>query len=171
MSGSPVPTLNDFGGGIIATSMPGAWIAGIRYAIKPYACLVTKTGAAQSIPNNSWTSIQWDTEVVDTNAMFAATSDTITINASGIYGVSSYLGFVANGTGRRILAIVINGVFRDLKSVISDGAVTNHLGTTGVFSLSVGDAVTIRAWQDSGAGLNTNTNETPHFDVVYHSAL
>src|SRR5436190_16843595 len=105
------PTVNDIPNGTLTTSPLNAITAAIRYAIKPPACIVKRT-TAQSVANNAtapFVTITFDAEEFDNYAMFAASSDTVTIQGAGVYDLQATVGFVGNVTGIRAAFISVSG--------------------------------------------------------------
>ena len=66
----------------------------------------SKTG--QSVANNTWTFLSFDTETFDTNTMFTATDTKITIKKAGVYIVTAFADFPSSGTGGRQLRLEKN---------------------------------------------------------------
>lgn len=126
---------------------------------------------AQSIANGSSTEyITFDTEDFDTDGMFAPSSTTITVVTSGLYIIAAYNLFVANANGIRSLLVERNG-----STIYDDDAPGNaSSGTTQtaftVMSLSAGDTMRLRMYQNSGGALNTNaTFASSWLSLIYMS--
>lgn len=104
---------------------------------------ITSGGAAQTIT--------FDTETVDTDAMFSASSDTITIKTAGVWTFVGG-GRIPGASGLKVWEITKNG------TVQRDGATTGpdtlaQDGRTNVvltFTCAVNDVIKLQAFQNSG---------------------
>lgn len=178
----------------MAWTAPSTWVAGaILTAAQlntqlrdnmlsggPAFCKVTRA-AALSLADSAFVAVNFDTEAVDTNAMFTATSNKITIKTAGYYQVNGHFSYNANGTGQRYLAAVLNATFTGSgdTAVISAGTriVAQTAATTvitqAVMSLStiyqfaVNDTLTLGAFQNSGGSLGMNGIEGSSLSVAW----
>lgn len=123
-------------------------------ATKPAASV--SRAAAQSIPNNTSTAISFDTEVYDTDTMFAGSSTNVTIKTAGLWVITAGCGLNAAASSRRLLQILVNGT-----AVKSDeGAATAaaiRMGVSHQMRLVVNDVITLAVYQNSGGAVNTLT--------------
>ncbi|MDA8113162.1 MAG: hypothetical protein M0Z43_00330, partial [Acidithiobacillus sp.] len=121
-------------------------------------CRVIK-GAAQTIPNNTWTAIQFDAEYFDTDTMHDNVNNTrITIKTAGYYMVGGCVEWVSNTTGMRIMAIRRNNAQHLVDAVHNSdqyGAAPGALST--VHYMAVNDYIELLVYQASGGNLNTAT--------------
>lgn len=115
----------------------------------------------QSINNATDTFVTWTTEEIDTDGCFAPTSDTITIQTTGVYLCQAQLVFAANGTGNRFIHIVKNddatpSYTLNIASGFQAGNATNTgiLNCSTVASLAANDTLKVIAYQSSGGALN-----------------
>lgn len=133
-----------------------AWVP-LRVASRAPMCLASRS-TTQSIANNGSTEyLSFDTEVVDTDSMFAATSTTITIQTAGIYLVAGSATIALNATGIRALYLEINGAVVSEFDASGSGSVNFTPGTLSVVkSLAASDTVKLRAYQNSGGALNAS---------------
>lgn len=127
----------------------------IRLAQDPPGCIVRRV-AAQSISNNTFTDISFDTEVADNDNMFAATSTTVTIQHDGYILNLAGMKWGASGTGLRAQAISINGtVVDDMAFELgADAGSNNRYGCGGGVPLVTSDTVKLNGFQASGGALN-----------------
>ena len=132
----------------------------------------------QSIANDTFTSITWDTETIDTDAYHstATNTDRITIPAGkgGKYLVICTIVFAYNSTNTRQMRIKKNG------TVVSNNiAGATHGNNAPVFcstvlDLAATDYITAEGWQNSGGSLNLEGNglalDSSRFSAFYLGA-
>ena len=126
------------------------WVARIAYT------------TTQSLTNNSSTKLLFNTASAtpdigsyDPNGWFDNANDNITMGQDGFYTVTANVAFAANTTGRREIAIAVNGTSRASVNVSAASAGTTNLSVSTNLYLVVGDLVTVSALQTSGGALNT----------------
>jgi hypothetical protein len=126
-----------------------------------YVARVSHT-ATQSLTNNTSTKAVLSTasstpsiETYDPNGWFNNANDSIDIGQDGFYCVTANAAFAANTTGRREVAIVVNGTNRGSINVSAASAGTTNLSVSTNLYLVVGDQVTVTLVQTSGGALNT----------------
>jgi hypothetical protein len=117
---------------------------------------------AQSLVNNTSTTIALDTAstspttgTYDPKSWFNNANDRIAVGQAGFYCVAANIAFVANATGRRRLAIEVNGSEVTAISVLAAPAGATNLSTSTNLYLAAGDLVTMTAIQASGGALST----------------
>lgn len=119
---------------------------------------VAQRVTAQSIGHGGWYAIDFDTEEFDTDAMFdvATDNDAVYINTSGVYLVTSSVCFASNSTGIRG-----QRVFSNIQDTISDNRMnalttySTNMTTSTICYLSEGEQISLEAFQNSGAPINT----------------
>jgi len=126
---------------------------------------VTNSGA-QSIPDITLTPLILDTAIVDNRGQLD--SSRVYIRETGKYHLNAHIGFVANVTGYRRVAIRLNGttiIVLDTRLAVS--GTTTDCNVSRTIRLSAGDYLELLAGQTSGAPLNTavNANLNPEFTV------
>jgi hypothetical protein len=136
-----------------ATVINGAnseWISRIAYT------------TTQSLVNNTSTKLLFNTASAtpdigsyDPNGWFSNADDWIEIGQDGFYAAAANVAFAANTTGRREVAIVVNGTIRASTNVSAASASTTNLSVSTNLYLSFGDQVTVNVVQTSGGALNT----------------
>jgi hypothetical protein len=131
--------------------------------IGPNVCVVTGS-TTQSIPNNVYTSLNWDANITDTTRLHntVTNNNNIYIKTSGWYLVSAQVTFSANAAGSRSIRLTKNGVVIDRTTVrfppVAGFSVSAN--TSIVIELVSGDVIAAEAFQDSGGALNTENNQS-----------
>jgi hypothetical protein len=128
----------------------------------------------QSIANNAYTAISWDTETWDTAGMHDATNPTrITITEAGKYLVTFHGPFDINGSGVRAWQIYKNGAQAIADHIDNTlAAIEPFMGCTTIAEFAVGDYLEARVYQNSGGALNflALANRAPVFACVQLAA-
>lgn len=116
------------------------------------------SSAGQGINDTTWTTLGFDSEYWDDDAMHdpVTNNSRITIKTAGRYLAIGHAVFATNTTGNRGLALAQNGT-----TVIQmmDGALTGtelRMEISEVLQLSVGDYLELRGYQTSGGVLLLN---------------
>lgn len=119
--------------------------------------------SAQSIANNAWTAISFNSELTDSDAMvdIAGQPTRITAVTAGTYLVSGHVNVVGNATGRQGSRIVhknsagtVQGYYcAQVQENVSGGA--ESPGTAAAVVLAAGDYVQLECYQSSGGAINT----------------
>lgn len=126
----------------------------ITFAINP-PCAIVARAANQSIASGASAYLSWDTEVADNRAMFAPTSDTVTITESGLYLATAWGRWDTNPTGIRVLEVHQNGITITSESGNASGSTSDHRDTVvAPLACAVGDVIKINTFQNSGSTLN-----------------
>ena len=140
--------------------------------------------SAQSIANNVNTVINFDTENFDTDGMFAATANLITINTAGIYAVQALMSFVnSSANGVRSCGVYLNPTFTgsgDSATINTADRRIAHAGATSVttgadqtlacgtlFEFAAADTVALSCFQNSGGGINTDNYDFPALSLAW----
>lgn len=137
--------------------------------------------AAQSITSGAWNPIQFDTEEWDTNTIWSSTSNTkFFCRAAGKYLVMVFGGFANSSAGSlRGVAIQKNttatGSGHEAAALFATTALTAvnpRLHASMLVALTTGQFVRMEMFQDSGAGLNTSTDDTvkPRLSMIWMSS-
>lgn len=122
---------------------------------------------SQSLSTGTWTSLNIDTELFDSDAGHSTVTNTsrYTATVAGTYAVAATVAFAANATGVRRVRLALNGAAINGTTIGSDApggsaqaaAITMSLvqlnGTT--------DYVEAQGLQSSGGALSTNANSDP----------
>lgn len=131
--------------------------------IGPSVCYVTGT-AVQSIPNNAYTALNWDSNQVDNQGLHSTATNTsnIYIKEAGTYRISAQLYFAANATGVRIARIQKNGSALNRTTVsvpVSSASVASTMHSSIINSAVPGDYYSVEVYQNSGGALDHQNNE------------
>ena len=144
-----------------------------------------------SIPNNTWTAITWNTDLVDDPDGHGLSNSFITCQIAGLYDIRCQVEWSANATGGRAIRLInhgstsIGGVTTN-NSLVHVGMMSSCMTPDGAAwtgntvdsaqevsckrSLQAGDAIRVEAWQNSGGALNimrdyTNTHIYSYFSL------
>jgi hypothetical protein len=148
-------------GEVVLASYFNTYLNGpIGFLLAPPILKIRQT-AAQSIPNNAATALNFDTEDADSSNMHSTVTNTSRATAvyPGWVWASGNYSAATNATGVRTLAWSINGTPQnglgsDFTGVTA--ATTARLGAVGgLWFLNVGDYLELLAFQNSGGALNT----------------
>jgi hypothetical protein len=114
----------------------------------------------QSIPNTTWTPISFSSVRYDNNSLFSSGDPTkLTCKRAGKYLIIGQVGFYPNATGYRTAGIFVNGTAPPASIAVGNipGQVVSvgpDLTLSTIYSLSIGDYVTLSVWQNSGGALS-----------------
>lgn len=114
--------------------------------------------AVQAIANNSVTTITFDSERWDTDAIHSTSVNTsrLTCKTAGVYTIGAHIGFAANSTGIRNVYIYLNGttyIAINIAPAVNGDASIYSVTTD--YELAVNDYVEAQVLQTSGGSLNT----------------
>lgn len=127
---------------------------------------------AQSVANNTWTSIVLNTARRDTEAGFDRTG-IYTVQVSGWYYVSACIVFAVSGTGQRGVRFGINNGPAMSGAVIykPDAGISCGVSMSRMMPLVAGQLLTVQGWQDSGGALLMNyvEPEVSYMDLIFMS--
>jgi hypothetical protein len=138
-----------------------AWTA-VGGSASAVACFAYKQ-ATQSIPNATYTSVNWDAEYFDTSAIHSTSvnNDRFVVPAgkAGYYYLSAQIGWAGNATGIRQTTLYKNGSTQYSTPRI-DPAVnaTYNVTVSGIVNCAVADYLSVSVYQTSGGALNTEGN-------------
>jgi len=160
-----VPASHTFTDGVATSSEANAYIRDpIQFNLARPLCDVYSV-AVQSIPNNVYTALTFDTEYVDRDPSGSGGHST-SVNTSrftavyaGYYGVIGAYTYAANAAGFRGAVVAVNGTQQDRTRRIGPPAAagtSGYIAVAGTVFLNVGDYVEIMGVQNTGAGLNTD---------------
>lgn len=127
------------------------------------------SATGQSIPNKSFTTIQYDTATDDGLGGADTAGNQITVPSAGTYLFINNVRLVGVPSGSRAIARIDAGG-TELARADSHAAVSNGGTLAGrvsdVRALAAGDSVTGLVWQDSGGALDPRMNEAETFLAV-----
>lgn len=141
-----------------------AWVSP-DVASSPPMC-IARRNAAQSVADNTFTAVSFDTEDADTDGMFSPTSSNITIQTAGVYLVKAYVGWASSVTS--LLRAQIKVGTNVVESAWSDASThaQSALGISTVRNLSVGNVVTFEVYQ-TGPATSKNTASDTQMAIVW----
>ena len=125
--------------------------------------------AAQSIPDNTTTSValnseRWDTDGIHDNV---TNNSRLTAQTAGKYIITGHVSWASNATGIRQVAIRLNGAtgIAQTRNATGDG---RHQSIATVYDFAVNDYVEMRVVQVSGGALNLDAsgNISPEFTLT-----
>jgi hypothetical protein len=138
---------------------------GIAPAVKLY-----KT-AAQSIPNNAATVVNFEAEFFDSDSIHdPANPSRLTCRTAGRYLVFGLCAFPTNATGDRFWQLMKNGtVIQYFSGKSPSGAVSSFQPGMTLLELEVNDYLQFGAFQQSGGALTLMTGATTgtEFGMIY----
>lgn len=119
-----------------------------------------QTTTAQTLTNNTWTNITFNTEDVDSSGMHSTSSNTDRFVAvyPGWYRFSGAPSFASNATSYRGARWAKNGTAIDSANIIQAAvaAITAVHALSVLIFLPVGEYATLQALQNSGGNLDTS---------------
>lgn len=118
-------------------------------------CVLRVTSSTLSVPNNTQFFVPWQSEDVDTDAMFnPSIDDRLTIQTAGIYRLE-FTGAIKSGTGGKVFArILVNGTSEQIDAVTAESAELAggiSVSCSAVVPLTAGSVVRYAIRQTSGA--------------------
>lgn len=139
---------------------------------------VYDTGIAQTIPNNTATTLLWNSEEYDTDGFHSTTTNTSRLTVpsgkGGYYLVTFAQSWAPNATGLRAYRILKNGsIYRLGTDYIGNSTVYVGNRITCIVPLSAGDYVEAVVRQTSGGDLdcfNDGVGSNPIFQMHYLGA-
>lgn len=124
-------------------------------------CLLRQT-SIQSIANNAFTDILFDTEDIDRDGGHSTVTNTAryTSTTPGYLAFSGGVGFASNATGRRGTQWAFNAATlaasQDIRTTLPSNSMAVAARTVSVPVNGTTDFVTLQGFQDSGGALNSN---------------
>jgi hypothetical protein len=130
------------------------------YPFKDIHIDVVRT-TAQSIPDNSWTAISFDTirseEKPATSSQWSSGSPThLTCRLPGRYLIVASVRFAGNATGSRGINIKVNGAWKMAVLIPPPGTLETIISVNDIIGLQTDDYVEVFVYQNSGVALNAN---------------
>lgn len=156
---------------VMATEAPGNYITGALWNAQVAALgnfLMNPPrfrgyqATTQSCADNTWTSLNIDTEEFDTEGGHSNVTNTTryTCQVAGTYLIVGASAFAGNATGNRAVRLTVNGNAIHGSFVKNAAPTATHSAgcvTTAYAALAVGDYVEVQGLQSSGAALSTSS--------------
>jgi len=129
-----------------------------------------RRATTQSFANGALGAVNFDTQDIDTDDMFAPTANFITTATAGVYMFVATVSFGNNTTGQRAVVLVHQPTFSgsgDSATITAGTRIgsqfTNALGSTiqtamtasSLYSCAANDKIAVLAFQNSGGALST----------------
>jgi hypothetical protein len=113
--------------------------------------------AAQSIPDDTWTTVEWTAEV-DLGAMHPTDDAVVYARRAGTFRSTWGAVFAANATGQRGVRILLEGSPIPGTTVLVDASAgVTSLQTSWSSTMDAGDSLRLQVFQDSGGALDLQT--------------
>lgn len=146
-----------------------SWSAWAKVYVESRYYLGYSLRSNQTIPNNTWTDVQWSLGAADfANAIgINLITNEISISANGLYELSFNGKWVANATGVRSARILVNGAL--VAETTKDGSTTvPSIALSKKKSCILADKVKFQVFQTSGGNLDLigDTNLSTAFEVL-----
>lgn len=109
---------------------------------------------SQSINNNAWTKVLFNSLGQSNGLAFDLTTATYTILQEGIYNIDAYVNWPINGNGGRGIRIMINSIEYNRVYMQSAATQASAIGLSRSKYLNVGAVLRVEAIQLSGGALN-----------------
>lgn len=141
----------------------GKWLrannAWVLILPKTFAHFQGYRSTAQSIPNNTDTTVTWNAEFYDTTSSHAASGTTFVAPYTGFFRAQASIGFVENATGIRHIFMRLDGtnVNGTAETSTPQQSIVPQLVTTPLrrIYMTVGQTLDVRVKQTSGGALDT----------------
>lgn len=126
-----------------------------------YSGVSLQLGSTQAITTATITSVQWQTELWDTDDYWdSGTNTDIVIPETGKYHVTATIDFEANATGYREIRFYVNGTLKRIAQLGGWSGADTAFTHSKTLDLVKGDILTIRVHQTSGGNLNIWPNHS-----------
>lgn len=126
----------------------------------------------QSIPNNTYTAVSWDTvnwQVGNSSIWVSASGSKLNVPVAGKYDLTGILEWDDNSSGYRAAAWRINGTSSvhmiTMQPLVSEKAPTLPFGD--IFSLTTADYIEVMAFQNIGTTMNLHAGSDDRTRVCW----
>jgi hypothetical protein len=169
----PSPPTFLVGGALTAAVLNTNIRDGLTFLANPPIAVLFQA-VAQSVGNNAWTALTFDSTNFDTYSGHSNTTNNSrwTCPQAGYYELAGAAAFVANGTGVRGCGYAINGTQASIANNVTTnagaGAVTCTPMASTIQFLNLNDYVQLLGYQVSGGALNTSVGTfESHFMIKF----
>lgn len=150
----------------------------IRKAVKPYISGMVPAlfsqvwrSTNQTLSDSALTAISFDTVIRDDPGCWAVGSATrLTVKAAGAYILTGCCSFNTSATGRRVVAIQLNGSsYLVYQTTNGNSAAATHVSISTIKYLAVGDYLELIGYQNTGGSLSvlSTTPYTPLLSMAW----
>lgn len=129
--------------------------------------------AAQSIPNDTLTTVTWNSEDFDTNSFHSTSSNTgrLTIPVAGKYLINAMIGWDTTGnTNTKTVTMRKNGADLFKSNGLGTGSDYQSQSLQYIVNAAVNDYYEILVYQTSGAAINVLQNANSTYQISYLGA-
>jgi activator of 2-hydroxyglutaryl-CoA dehydratase len=129
--------------------------------------------AAQSIPNDTLTTVTWNSEDFDTNSFHSTATNTgrFTIPTAGKYLINAMIGWDTTGsTTTKTVTLRKNGADLFKSNGLGTGSDYQSQSLQYIFSAAVNDYFEILCYQTTGAAVNILQNANSTYQISYLGA-
>jgi hypothetical protein len=129
-----------------------------------------RSAVNQSLANNTWTNLTFDTEELDTDGYFTVGNDFFRIPSTGTYLAMAGASIQQNATGRRIMRLQNDSTGIEIGRMFQPGSSLNENNIEAIsriFAATLNDVIRCAIFQDSGIALNSLAQvRLPFFSIV-----
>lgn len=129
-------------------------LAAIRFSHQRPMARVARQ-AVQTLTTATVTAVTFDTEQIDNNSWFTASSTTVTVNVAGEYLLVCAASLVSNATGFRQIRLNQNGTNTDIDTRAAVNGDDTRMSAMWQKTAASGDTFSLSLYQNSGGNLNT----------------
>ena len=152
------------GNPIVLVGSGHVFITALAEDVKPDIGARVYNNANISIPNGSFTSLTFNTEVYDTDTIHDTGTNPsfLTCKTAGKYIVWGHITFASHATGRRLVQVRKDGT-TDQQNIMTNpdtGGNSIGMGYMTIMNLAVNAYVELQVYQTSGGALNILTLDT-----------
>lgn len=139
--------------------------------LPPAPRALVRRGAAQSIPNDTATTLQWTTEVTDVGGWFdGSTDNTVFVVPSGVHKVrlTAFVVWDDNSTGYRQVRVLKNGSVNypgRTEARAAASGTSQFTLTSAVLPVEAGDEFSLQVLQTSGGPLDVTGGNATYFAI------
>jgi hypothetical protein len=127
------------------------------------ACRAERSVSAQSIPDATLTSLEFNSEDYDYGGFHSTSADTQNFDApvNGIYSIYGGVKFNGNGTGKRLIVVRYGSAILAANQLTVNDALDCYLGVSAQgYATAGGSSFTVAVYQDSGGALDAETGSS-----------
>lgn len=159
-------------GGDLAGVLPNLYLRPGVVGTTAFAALPAaraKATVVQQVPHDTVVAVILDAEELDQpGTIFGGNATTFVVPTDGVYALSAQLGWSPDADGARRIDIAQNGdaIAVQQAAPVAGSPTVQHLAT--IARLASGDAITLHAYQSSGAPLGTASSTAGYAHLALH---